>query len=736
MAQEVYARPGFSGRGTIQAPDRTNGQLIGADENFGGSWAGAAKRQAEIAQQGLQQAESGNSAAQQQMRIGMAQAQQAGAQQAVGRGSNPLAQRAAMYNSGNLANQTNMQSGLLRAQETAAARQAYMNAMGQQAQGEMGYSQMGLQQQMAQADLNLQREKFQADEDERERQFGMQVGGMMMSVAGGMAGMSDERNKKMLPAAKFGNPPPPEEDPFGESLLYDPQAVTLYPGGAKYDGAAGPGPRIGAPAYGSEEWAAFSNRGKSSPSASNPYASGQVQRFTRPRATNDPNPSMGQIIAESTEHPADRGGPAVRFSGEGDRPGSYAVGDTVILNAPAQGIEVGGKVPGQMHGDKGAIVIPTNGPPLVAVAEPAPQLDMSVAPSAGRITPIERAQIARQNMSGMGQGFASESATAGASGKAGGGGGGGASAGQIMGMVSDARAKELLAENKQLKAQLGQSSGWRPGQAVPGDELVRPKRAIVVAPQWNATPQSRAKRDELVTFVDAGPGAPYREGANVIGYNMEREYAQPPVVVRRTAADSVAFGQHIDAMDRANGPGGSSPPVTVYSVTDPHAYAKRQMQLKRAKQFYDARPIVAAEGKQFRVDRDEDLGAGFSAVPADAYEDGPQAVMLSDERKKSVIGDVDAKNIDTLRGIDPKVWKYKPEVAQRLGLTDRPQMGPTAQNLEQTPLREYVRNTPEGKVVDTTNLTMANTGLVSTVQGEVDEQEERLRRLERVIGVA
>lgn len=625
----AFSPPG--GQRHIDAPDRTNGQLIGVDDDFGGSWAGAAKKQAEIARQGLEQAESGNSAAQHQMQIGLAQAQTAGAQQAVGRGSNPLAQRAAMYNSSQMANQANAQSGLLRAQEVANARNQYMGAMGQQAQGEMGYSQLGLQQQIAQAKSDQNWQKMQLDEEERERQFGMQMMGTAMSMAG-MAGMSDERTKNILST----------NDGFPSELTKLEQGGR--PLGSPYSDA--PPQKKGGDttgAYGSTDWAVFAERGQSRELPQNPFASGDVAAHTMtreaegqqaaPRGMRDGrwSPGQAQEQYEAFETPASRGaGLDAEFSGTG----SYRVGDQVVINDPKMGraIDVGGE-----------LVTPTTGgrpwAPMPATSVQAVGLDnaglaQSTAAMAADMPEAPRAQIKRQNMGGIGQGFASEGATAGDMGGRGGGGMDAGSMAGIAGSLSDKRAKRLLAENQALKAQLPERSSSM--TSMPNTPTPRgPERS-------SATSEMPARHAPSRPLGPLHGGQPNYSGT----FNMENQWrAQHP----KEAAEMDLYGQ------------------------------------PAPRDFTGGRPL----------------------------------------------GQVDKANVETMRAVDPLLWQYKPEAQRSLGLTSRPQAGPTAQNLESTPIgRHYVRETPAGKMVDTGNLTLANTGMVSTLQKQVDEQNAKIARLE------
>ena len=139
------------------------------------------------------------SAAMKQMGLGMSMGQQSMAAQAVGRGSNPLAQRAAIYGGGQLAGQIAGQTAGLRAQELA-------SAYGQEAQASQAAAQFGLgasglelqrdtaedQALLGQQALNLQ--KQQQDWEKAKDMYSV-VMGSIGSVSGGVAA-SDKRLKR------------------------------------------------------------------------------------------------------------------------------------------------------------------------------------------------------------------------------------------------------------------------------------------------------------------------------------------------------------------------------------------------------------------------------------------------------------------------------------------------------------------------------------------------------------
>lgn len=146
-------------------------------------------RQADSA---LQEAQGGNSAAQQQLRQGLSQGQRSLAGQSLGRGS-PLAQRAAMYGGGQMAAQANTQAQALRAQEMQAARMQAADAARQQAAMSLQERELWQQQEGMEAAGSLARDQFEADQRQRDWERGWQVAGTIASVAGGA--MSDERMK-------------------------------------------------------------------------------------------------------------------------------------------------------------------------------------------------------------------------------------------------------------------------------------------------------------------------------------------------------------------------------------------------------------------------------------------------------------------------------------------------------------------------------------------------------------
>ena len=73
-----------------------------------------------------------------------------------------------------------------------------------------------------------------------------------------------------------------------------------------------------------------------------------------------------------------------------------------------------------------------------------------------------------------------------------------------------------------------------------------------------------------------------------------------------------------------------------------------------------------------------------------------------------------------LAKLDPVRFKYKPEAGEGSG----EQVGVTAQDIEKTPMKENVIDTPEGKMVDTRKQEMSNLDLIVQLGAEVARLRE------------
>jgi hypothetical protein len=154
------------------------------------------RRIGEQADTALGEARSGEtSVAKHQLAQGLGQARRGQASQSIGRGSNALAQRAAMYSGGDQYGRANAGAASLRAQEMNAARSMAADAARQQ--GEMGLQERALwQQQVAQQQANeLARDQFAADESQRSWDRANQVVGTMANMGSAATMASDERLK-------------------------------------------------------------------------------------------------------------------------------------------------------------------------------------------------------------------------------------------------------------------------------------------------------------------------------------------------------------------------------------------------------------------------------------------------------------------------------------------------------------------------------------------------------------
>lgn len=104
------------------------------------------------------------------------------------------------------------------------------------------------------------------------------------------------------------------------------------------------------------------------------------------------------------------------------------------------------------------------------------------------------------------------------------------------------------------------------------------------------------------------------------------------------------------------------------------------------------------------------LGTGLSAG----------AALLSDKREKMDIKDGYGILEAVTERVKPKAFAYKADPG-----TER--VGIMAQDLEKTPLAYTVKETPEGKTVDSAQLTGANTAMISELSKKVDTIGKFLR---------
>jgi hypothetical protein len=66
-------------------------------------------------------------------------------------------------------------------------------------------------------------------------------------------------------------------------------------------------------------------------------------------------------------------------------------------------------------------------------------------------------------------------------------------------------------------------------------------------------------------------------------------------------------------------------------------------------------------------------------------------------------------------------FKYKPEAGEGTG----EQVGVTAQDIEKTPMKENVIDTPDGKMVDTRKQEMSNLDLIVQLAAKVKELQDK-----------
>lgn len=103
------------------------------------------------------------------------------------------------------------------------------------------------------------------------------------------------------------------------------------------------------------------------------------------------------------------------------------------------------------------------------------------------------------------------------------------------------------------------------------------------------------------------------------------------------------------------------------------------------------------------------LGTGLSAA----------AMLFSDKNLKTDIKDGYGVLQAVTDQVSPKSFKYRGDSVTRQGIM--------AQDLEKTPLAYTVQDTPRGKMVDTAQLSAANTGMISELSKKLDSVVDFLK---------
>lgn len=118
--------------------------------------------------------------------------------------------------------------------------------------------------------------------------------------------------------------------------------------------------------------------------------------------------------------------------------------------------------------------------------------------------------------------------------------------------------------------------------------------------------------------------------------------------------------------------------------------------------------------------------------------------LFSDERAKEDVEELEHANgalsralgresLDTVRNARGYSYRYKDPSMP--GAKRGRMVGPMAQDIERGPLGDtLVEETPQGKMVNTGRLTMVNSSAIAQQQDELDEQNEKIRALQRALG--
>lgn len=205
---------------TSDGPYKFSGIKYGSSNKWGNQALGDAEQYYQRLQSGQ------DSYAQAMARAKLGQAQQSMAAQAVGRGANPMAERAAIMGGGQAMRQGMVEASAIRAQEMAAAQQAYQNALNTRIGQQQNWAQMELARQQAEADSYYKGREVEMAEDKASQERTSGYINMAGSVVGAVAGvmMSDARLKEDIRSAgaddyyRGGRPAPTPPPTLGEII--------------------------------------------------------------------------------------------------------------------------------------------------------------------------------------------------------------------------------------------------------------------------------------------------------------------------------------------------------------------------------------------------------------------------------------------------------------------------------------------------------------------------------------
>lgn len=135
---------------------------------------------------------------------------------------------------------------------------------------------------------------------------------------------------------------------------------------------------------------------------------------------------------------------------------------------------------------------------------------------------------------------------------------------------------------------------------------------------------------------------------------------------------------------------------------------------------YDLGKYQADRGYETsKAERDaQNFRAGAGGIGG--FFSGIASMLFSDKNMKYDIQDGPGMLEHVVKNVPAKYYKYKGDSTERAGIM--------AQDLEKTPLKGAVVDTPAGKAIDTRQLTTANTGMISTLGKKLDEVVDYLKK--------
>jgi len=297
---------------------------------------------------------------------------------------------------------------------------------------------------------------------------------------------------------------------------------------------------------------------------------------------------------------------------------------------------------------------------------------------------------------------------------------------QLVNATDPAAQAAALAAMQKADQTVGGTSGIAPEKIMAGEQI------NAATGQNQVVPPVTTAREEAETPL---PSVPPAETPTATETPSAGESTGPSAEEKAMkAAETAAFGAQNRAMGAAQAGGLSAAAgANAGAQAGTQAYTETYPQMALGYGQQDVEKWLGSLDAKTKTELAK-MGIDFEKLKADAAQGGamwqgvaaflPSVLpyILSDKTKKTEIRDANGlvdSVADVVRG---KYYEYK-------GKPGKGEVGVMAQDLEKTPLASAVKDTPNGKMVDTQRLTMGNTAMISELAQKLDKALSYLGRV-------